>query len=142
MDNTREYVFNGTTYIQRPLVLGQVRQLVNLLEGTSFRRDGGVQAIIDALGDKIGHALAIVLTEKGKSPRDKDLDNLAGELEYDMTPEDLLQVIDDFFCLNPVSSLFERMTATMQNVTGAFGTVTGSTSLSSPSPPETSPGET
>ena len=142
MDNTREYVFNGITYIQRPLVLGQVRQLVNLLEGTSFRRDGGVQAVIEALGGKIGHALAIVLTEKGESPRDKDLDNLAGELEYVMTPEALLQVIDDFFSLNPVSSLFERMAATMENVTGAFGTVTGSTSLSSPSPPETSPGET
>ena len=142
MDNTCEYVFNGITYVQRPLVLGQVCQLVNLLEGTTFSRDGGVQAIIEALGGKIGQALAIVLTEKGTSPRDKDRYALAGELEFVMTPEDLLQVIDDFFSLNPVSSLFERMAATMKNVTGAFGTVTGSTSLSSPLPPATSPGET
>ena len=123
MTQEKEYTLgNGLTYVQRPLVIGQVKQMKNLLSGVDINMADGVQGIIDALGDKLLSATAIVLTEKGKSPRDKDIDSLAGELEYAMTPLDILQVVDDFFICNPVSSLLERIAQTMSNATGAIRT--------------------
>lgn len=140
MMQEKEYQFGGVTYIQRPLVIGQVKQMKDLLVGVEINWSAGIPGIVDALGDKLTRVLAIILTENGKSPRDKDIESLAAELEYAMTPEDLLQVIDDFFTCNPVSSLLERFAAVMENATGKIRIVKkASTALSSSFPEGTSP---
>lgn len=140
MENIKKYQIGDKTYTQGPLVLGQIRQLVTLLEGMEIRWSGGIKEIIAALGDKLTPALAIVLTEEGKSPRYKDIAALAAELEFTMTPDDLFSVIDDFFALNPVSSLLERFAAMMETATGAIRTgADGLTGSLSPLPVGTSP---
>jgi len=143
MAQEMEYDLNGTVYVQRPLVIGQVRQLVALLDGLIIPRGASIPELIDALGGKLMPAVAVALTEKGKSPRDKDIDSLAGELEYTMTPEQLLQVVDDFFGLNPISSIMERIGHLMQNGAGTIGAMENSLkNSSSSSPEETSHGGT
>lgn len=140
MAQEMEYDLNGTVYVQRPLVIGQVRQLVALLDGLVIPRGASIPELIDALGGKLMPAVAVALTEKGKSPRDKDIDSLSGELEFTMTPEQLLQVVDDFFGLNPISSIMERIGNLMQNGAGTIGAMENSLkNSSSSSPEETSP---
>jgi hypothetical protein len=40
--------------------------------------------------------------------KDRDLDALAAELEFNIDPGTAMQVIEDFFDCNPIASLFER----------------------------------
>lgn len=124
MMQEKEYAIGGKTYIQRPLVIGQVKQMAGILGGLQIPRNGSVSELIDILGAKLMPAVAVVLTENAKSPRDKDIEALAAELEFTMTPEDLVRVIDDFFVLNPISSLLERIGALTENGTEAVRTLT------------------
>jgi len=119
------YEIGGRTYVQRPLVLGQLKQLLNVLKNMQIPADADAIGLVNALGDCIHEALAVVLTEKGMSPRDKDIAALAQELAFSMTPEEALRVIEDFFACNPVSSLLERSAGAIEKIT-AILTVTGS----------------
>lgn len=105
----KTYEINGKKYTQRPLVLGQVRQLLNLLKDTTIPTDAGALALIDALGDKLPNAIAIVLNEDGMSLKNRDISSLAEEFEFSVTPDVALEVIDHFFVLNPIASLLSRI---------------------------------
>jgi hypothetical protein len=104
-----EYDINGTIYVQRPLVIGQVRQLAAVLKGVSFHPEMDVADLVEAMGDRLFTAVAIVLNEKGRPLKGRNIEALAAELEFIMTPELLLQAIDDFFVLNPISSILDRI---------------------------------
>jgi hypothetical protein len=103
MDYT--YDIAGVTYVQRPLVLGQVRQMIAALGEFVIPRGAGVIGVIDALGDRLPHCLAVILTPQGQSPRDKDLERMAAELEFAITIEQTMQAVTDFFTCNPIASL-------------------------------------
>ncbi|HQI50424.1 MAG TPA: hypothetical protein PLN61_17370 [bacterium] len=105
----KKYEIDGRTFYQRPLVLGQVRQLLDLMQGVTIPVGAGAMGIIDALGEKLPMALAIVLTEADRPLRDKDLHVLAQELTYSVTPETALEVVEHFFGLNPIASLLSRI---------------------------------
>lgn len=138
----KTYDLGGTTYVQRPLVLGQIRQLLEQLDGLTFDAAAGVAAIVSALGDRLPLALAVVLTPEGSSPRGKDLPALADEIEFGISPDQVLEVIEDFFGCNPVASLLERLTGMMQTLGSGVRSVVpgaGSTTSLSCSPAATSP---
>lgn len=135
------YDIEGRIYVQRPLVLGQIKQLFEILQDVRIPADAGTFGLIQALGDRLFAALAVVLTEKGESPRDKDLVSLADTLSFSVTAEIVLKVIEDFFACNPVFSLLERLTGAMEQISANLGPI-GSMSLSSSWPPGTSRGET
>lgn len=103
------YLLDDITYIQKPLVLGQIRQLIKLLEDLIIPRDISVIELVSVLGDKLPTAIAIVIVEEGKNLKDKNIETLAGELEFKIPPEMALEVIENFFDLNPMISLFERL---------------------------------
>jgi len=128
------------TYIQRPLVMGQVRQLVNLLQGIAIPSDIKPFQLMEQLGDKLYPVIAVVLTEPGKRLQDKDISALAAELEFAVTPEQGLEIIEDFFTCNPIVSLLERLSGMMGRVKTMLKD--GSINALLPSPPETSSGET
>ena len=65
----KTYEIGGKTYTQKPLVLGQVRQLLDLLANVSIPADATAVGLINAIGDKLSLAIAIVLAEPGKSLR-------------------------------------------------------------------------
>ncbi|HIJ95783.1 MAG TPA: hypothetical protein HPP94_08630, partial [Desulfuromonadales bacterium] len=66
------YTINGTTYIQKPLVLGQIGQLTRLLQGISFTSLEPL-SIIAALGESLPQLVAVVVRREGELLADRDL---------------------------------------------------------------------
>lgn len=103
------YGINGKRYVQKPLVLGQLRQLTEVLKGIAWTPETAFTDIIALVGDRLPSALAVVLVEEGTSPGKKDVEALAKELEDALDVDTAVKVVEDFFTLNPVVSLLERL---------------------------------
>jgi hypothetical protein len=136
-----KYEVGGKKYIQKPLVLAQIKQLISRTQDLEIPGEIDVLELIGLLGDRIPGALAIVLTEKGAALRDKDLDALALELEYSITHETILQVIEDFFVCNPIASLLSKLSGMATQIQTGIKP-TGLTTSAPSSPGETLPNET
>ena len=63
----KSYKIGDKTWTQRPLVLGQIQQLLTVIKGMSIPLGAGVLQLIEAVGDRIPVALAIVLVEEGRT---------------------------------------------------------------------------
>jgi hypothetical protein len=137
----KKYAIGGKVYIQRALVLGQTRQLLRLLDGITLPGNLEIRSLIETLGESLPAALAIVLTEEGKSPKDKDLDALASEMEFAITLEQTAQVVEDFFGCNSLPSLLNKMTEAAGKIGAGMKATELKTSASS-LPAEISPGGT
>lgn len=135
----KKYTINGRTYVQGPLVLGQLLPLCELVEGIKIPAFT-VQEIIKALGPKLSEAMAIILIPEGKSPRASDLEALAAIFEEHMTFETALEVVADFLSFNPASSLLEKIrgiTASFKKNLGDLAPEKSSSESSTSSPKET-----
>jgi len=104
-----KYEIGGKIYFQKPLVLGQVRQLMNLLQGVAIPRESNAAELIIVLGDRLPAAVAIVLHPEGIKLKDKALDALTREIEFEISPEDTIKVVEDFFGCNPISLVLEKV---------------------------------
>ena len=136
---TIKYEINGKTYTQRPLVLGQIRQMVEALRDFTMPANATAVDLAMMLDDKLPGILAIVLGVEGVSLRDKDVTALAEELRESVPVETAIQMIDDFFACNPIASLAEKMSGWMEILAMWILTKHGSTTLLSCSAAETSP---
>jgi len=148
MADIRKYQIGNKTYLQRPVVMGQLGLLLPLLESVHIT-ETGMQAgnILAALGRNLPRALAVVLIEDGTSVREAmhDLDARTEEMQWAMSPETALEVIEDFFDCNPISSIAQRITGAAERVRERTQTQAGNRSLrdgSTSSAVETSPGGT
>lgn len=140
-----EYEIDGKKYIQEPLVLGQFEQLMPIMEGKSLVFEGKkTLEIVQALGDKLPRAIAIVLKEEGKLLKDKDLDAFEAEVKFAINIDQTLEVVSHFFLCNPPTSLIEKLTMLMEGVATNLGTEEpdGLEKSSSSSATETSEEET
>jgi len=108
------YKIGEKEYTQRQLVWGQVRQLALLLKDVSIGDDLSEASLISSIGDRIHKALAIVLTEKGASVKDKDLVVCATELEFNIDLDMIMRVIEDFFVCNPIISILEKLSGAVK----------------------------
>lgn len=111
-----KYTIGNKTYIQKPLVWGQIKQIIPLFQSFTSLSQVNYGSIAGILGDNMSKFLAIVLTEEGQDIRQKDIDKLAAELEYEITAEQVVQVIEDFFGFNPAALLLERLTGIMSGM--------------------------
>ena len=110
MSEKFEYIIDSKKYIQRPLVWGQIKQLKAVLPSLAI--PAGVpleQGLLLALTDHLPLLLAVVLIPDGISPKDKDIDVLAGELEFAIDMETALKVVADFFDCNPITFLADTL---------------------------------
>ena len=105
---SKTYIINGRPYIQQPLVLGQIMQLIDLSEGIVLQ-SFTVEGIIKALGPKLSMAAAIVLTPEGTELKDKDLLALEAEFFSRLDLKTALEVAEDFLSFNPLSSASDRI---------------------------------
>ena len=144
----KTYRLGGRVYEQRPLVLGQIRQLEELLQDIPWETTAGAADLLRLLGDKLPLAAAVVLRPKRPwplcllyEPRRKNLRRLARRLAYDLDLAAGYQVVADFFVCNPVRSFLLRLTGVLQE-TGAMPPATASPRSASSSPAATSPGAT
>ena len=103
----KKYPINGKTYVQKPLVLGQWEQMIPMMDKFNFK-DFTAKGIISEMGSAIYDAVAIVLNPEGVKIKDKDLTSLAEEFSEEMPLVTLMEVIEDFFLYNSVSSLISR----------------------------------
>lgn len=103
------YDIDGVAYIQRALVFGQIKQLMALLGSVKIDLGHGAEGLLQVIGDHMPQVLAIVLTPEGVRIKDKNLPELADVLEFAITTEQVVQVIDDFFICNPVVSLLNKL---------------------------------
>ncbi|OGP65792.1 MAG: hypothetical protein A3K22_00970 [Deltaproteobacteria bacterium RBG_16_42_7] len=137
-----EYKIGGKTYTQKPLVLGQMRQLMSLLQGIVLPPDKiNTFGVIFLLGNKLPAAIAIVLIPEGTNLKDKDVNVLAKEIEFEISPEQTIEVINDFFTCNPLASLFKNISEMAEKITAQMQETLLNKSASS-SPAEMSPNET
>lgn len=143
------YEIGGEKFVQRPLVLGQVRQLIAEISPLGgVNPDAGKAEIIAALIQcgQLERVLAVVLTPEGEDLRNKNIDALALEIEFGITPETIVRVIEDFFDCNPTASLLEKLVGVIAKVRQQLPdlkTIPTGSNLSSVSlPTETSPDET
>jgi len=132
----RQYKIGDKIYIQRPLVIGQVKQLLAELQGIVIPSNVDVIDLVAAIGDRLPDALAVILTPSGMSPKDKDLKKLSEELAFSLEIEQAMEVVEDFFVLNPISSLFGRLNQAIEKIQAQF--LMSSTTLSASSQEETS----
>jgi len=127
------YEIKGKKYSQKKLVLGQMAQLIELLDGVRIEQ-AGVTGMLKAIGGKLPMALAICLIPEGcASIGEKN--NLA--IAVDMQEAEIdqaIEVVGDFLSCNQLSSLLEKLGALAERV--AVESV-GSKNSSAPLPTET-----
>jgi hypothetical protein len=153
-----KYTLNGKTYVQRALVLGQIRQLAAVLNSLIFPPDLSALQILVVIGDQLPAAAACVLRdENGSIPwiRTEMIGNnpviscdperfSAHVLEIAdvLTAEAAVKVIEDFFGCNPIASLWEKLSGIEQKLRQAKTAAASLTRQSSESPAGTSPSAT
>lgn len=137
-----QYVIGGQKYSQSPLVLGQWRQLFEAMKGLTIPGEANAIELIGILGDRISEALAIVLNPDGVPLKEKDLTAIAGEIEFGIEGEVLIQVIEDFFVCNPLPLILQKINAAAGIMAEMMTEKTPLTPSLSPSPAETSPSGT
>lgn len=123
--NECSYEIGGQTFFQRPLVLGQIEQLVPVLEALPIDgRKMGADDILRALGARAPLAFAVVLAPEGSSsPQSKDLEQIAEHFRWNLDMPMALEVIDDFLSCNRISWMCEQAGKIRERLTGAGGRV-------------------
>ncbi len=140
----RKYQIGGRAFTQRPLVWGQVKQLNALIKDMQLPSSGvTVPLLIDVLGEKLPVVIAVVLTEDGQLLKDKDVSSLAAFLEFEITFEQSVQVVEDFFTINPITSVLEKFGTALDHLNKRTKTAISTSTGSLPSSAvETSPSAT
>ena len=134
------YKIGEVEYRMKPLVLGQISRLMQLLEGVNLPEDSSVLSMVSAFGDKLPTAFAIIFHVPNIPLKDKDVNKIAADIEFELSPEMTLEVCEDFFDCTPISSLVEKMGETIEKI-GKKISIGSKKSVSS-SPEETSQKET
>jgi hypothetical protein len=115
-----EYAINDKLYIQRPLVLGQIGQVTELVRDVEIPENIGSHDLITLLGNKLPAATAILLSPPGTKIKDKDMSALTEEFREHMDIETAMEVMDHFLSLNPIASVIEKLTGMMTAVKKAM----------------------
>lgn len=139
------YEINGKVYYQRPLVLGQIEQLTEAVEGLVLPDQNlSLQSVVKLLGSKLPRLIAIVLREPNRLLHDKDVPALTAEMAEHVDMETAQRMVSDFFAFSPPTLLSE----VLGNLVGAMVArrkimdMVGSETSASSSQGETSPRET
>ena len=72
-----------------------------------------VQTITGMIGESIDTAIAIMICEEGKSLKEKNIDKLAEAIGYELDMDTSMQIVEDFFLLNDITSLVTRVAGIM-----------------------------
>ena len=104
----KRYEIGGKAYVMKPLVLGQWVQLLELLKDVRLWNGMTSGDLVSAFGSRLPKALAIALRDETPL-KDKNLEEWAATIAFETSPEQGLEVIGDFFDLNPISSLLEKI---------------------------------
>ena len=139
----KTYVLGGNHYYQEELKFIQFRELMELIaplqdallgetvEGKAPKLD--IQKIVDALGEDLLRAVAIVLIPEGKTVRDRNEEAAIADLEI-QSLNTIEEIISDFFSLNDLRSHVSRWTSIVGKIAGEAGKRKKPTGTKSSSP--------
>lgn len=115
----KRYCIGGRAFVQRPIVLGQLRLLLAALDGMTFDGASPLGAL-RSLGEKLPAVLSILLVEEDLGVREamERLQERAERIGWEASPEVCLEAVEDFFACNPVSSVSERLGEIMERAAG------------------------
>jgi hypothetical protein len=138
----KRYEICGKTYVQRPVVLGQFNLLLPVLKGLEISGGSAVEVAF-SLGEGLHKALAVVLIEEGQTVRDacrpECLLEREADIQWAIDPEVVVEVIEDFFECNPISSISEKIGNAMSKLNSRLSVIPGTLNpLSTDSPKEMS----
>lgn len=147
------YQIGEKKYSQKKLVLGQIRQLLNLMGDAGLLQGNEIliptkitnRDLVDFLmrqSEILSRWIAIVLKEDGVPLAKKDLDAMAEEIEFSIEPETVMEVIRDFFEFLDLNSLFGKVKEMTDEIEQVVMRQIGSKRSRSSSRQETSPKET
>lgn len=117
-DEVRKYTGeDGTVYEQRPVVFRQLRQLVIIFRELRLDEDifaAGAAGLKDLIMDgveRLHELCAVLLFKDGQTAarEDGDIAELAAELDVNLPPETMIEVIDDFFTSSRMFSLSKKL---------------------------------
>lgn len=115
-ENIKKYEIEGKNYTQKKLVLGQYKQFIELFEGTLIPDEFDIPTLLYILKDKIHTAIAIALIPENISLRDKNVEELANELEFSLTEDTIFEVVSDFFDFNDLNLLVKKLNQLIDKV--------------------------
>lgn len=137
-----KYEIGGRVFYQKPLVLGQVKQLISVIKGLVLPFNLNVASLVIALGDKAPEAIAILMVEEGVSLKKKKVSEVQELLEENLSIEQTIKVIEDFFDCNPIASISEAMIGLTDKVQKTMTQATTLTESALPLQGATLPSET
>lgn len=112
----RRYLINKKTYIQKPLVLGQIKQLTDAMSGITIDMSLGILGIVSALGNKLPIILAAVLIPEGTNAKERAIDAIAADLKENCDVVTAIEVIEDFFTCNPTALVLQKLAGAMKEM--------------------------
>lgn len=115
-----EYQINNKKYIQKPMVWGQVKQFQTLLKDVIWPTEFTIVTFLDVFSDQLPLFAAIVLTEEGKSLKDKNVDLLKIEFDEFLDIGTSIKMVEDFFVCNPIDSILKSLSGMMQKIREAL----------------------
>ena len=139
--DSKIYEIGGRRYVQRPIVLGQLNILLPEISGIAIDAEMDVVVLIRELGERLPAVLAAVLVEESE----KDVrvamqpgvrEARAEDLAWSVDAQAALEVVTDFFDVNPISSIGAKIRGAIANVSANLPKTASNRSCS------TSPGET
>ena len=105
----KEYVIGDRKFVQKRLVWGQARQLIKEIEGVELPSEYTPKDILRLLEAKLPNLISIVLIPEGQTAKAKDNATTLEFLEWELSLEQTVSIVEDFFECNPIPSWLEKI---------------------------------
>lgn len=117
-DKRKTYTIGTKTFFQEQITPGQIKQLKNALSdsGVQFDQIFHASDVVMALADKAALVACILICEEGTDLENKIPVELEKELEFKMSLEQTTQIVQDFFLLTPLTSIWKQIQETLQTL--------------------------
>lgn len=120
-EEEKKYVVGGKSFVQRKLVWGQAKQLIREIEGVELPSAFSPKDVLKVLESRIPKLITIVLIPEGESARTKKNEEMLEFFEWEMSLEQTMEIIEDFFVCNPIPSWLDKVGVGMSRMTSDFG---------------------
>lgn len=115
------YEIGGRKFVQRKVVWGQAKQIIKEIEGVELPSEFTPKDVLKVLESRLPRLVSIVLIPEGESARTKKNDEMLEFFEWEMSLEQTMEIIEDFFVCNPIPSWLDKVGAGMSKMTSDFG---------------------
>ncbi len=112
------YIINGKKYTQSMLVLDQVQQVGELLEGSGLSGCDPTKIFNYLIRkDLLPAAAAILLLPENLSLKDKDIKALTETLKFELNLETAVKICTDFFSANAIGDVLDKLSTALDVLT-------------------------